>query len=277
VPIELVREAVFLGVGRFRSTVEVSWPSGRFVVSTADMDVSRRTFVSGPYGLDRLLRAAELVERETGRAIAGREVLEVGANIGTTTVPLLTVLGASRVHAFEPVPRNLALLERNVALNGLGEAVTVHASAISERPGTVSLTLPDRFWGSSRVSTGQPGPVHTARCRTIDELIAQRTIDPERLALVWIDVEGHEASVLRGATTLPPTPLVLEHDRDQHGDITELHRLLGTAVLYDLASGERTDTERLGREPAKPTDLLVLPQRCIVTRSRPARKAGGGQ
>ncbi len=101
IPRELWREGVFLLAGRFRETLSVRWPAGTFVVSTRDYDVSRRTFVSGPYGLERLLRVGGLVE------LGGREVLEIGANIGTTTVPLVTVLNAARVHACEPVTRNL--------------------------------------------------------------------------------------------------------------------------------------------------------------------------
>ncbi|HUB75834.1 MAG TPA: FkbM family methyltransferase, partial [Solirubrobacteraceae bacterium] len=123
-PRELWRECVFLLAGRRRETLTVRWPAGTFVVSTRDLDVSRRTFVAGPYGLERLLRAGELV------AVRGREVLEVGANIGTTTIPLVTLLGAARVHAFEPVARNFALLERNVELNGLGERVALHRAAV---------------------------------------------------------------------------------------------------------------------------------------------------
>ena len=69
----------------------------------------------------------------TARGSRGREVLEIGANIGTTTVPLVTVLGAAHGHAFEPIPRNLELLERNVAGNGLGDRVTIHAAAVSDR------------------------------------------------------------------------------------------------------------------------------------------------
>jgi FkbM family methyltransferase len=260
VPRELLREAAFFVAGRFRSTVEVRWPSGRYVVATADMDVSRRTYVSGPYGLERLLRAAELIERETGRGIRGLEVLEIGANIGTTTVPLVAVLGAARVHAFEPVPRNYALLERNVALNDLAGRVTLHRDAVSDHIGSVPLTVPDRFWGSSRIVAAEGAETHTASSVTIDSLITDGRIDPAKLALVWIDVEGHEASVLAGATNLRRTPMVLEHDPAQHTDMAKLHELIQTAQIYDLATCLHTSIEELQQEPTYSRDLLVLPQ-----------------
>lgn len=261
VPRELVREGMFFAAGRSGPTVEARWPSGRYVVATSDMDVSRRTFVAGPYGLDRLQRASALIEQETGRSIRGREVLEIGANIGTTTVPLITVCGAAHVHAFEPMPRNLELLERNIELNGLGERVTVHDAAVSDHSGSVALTIPDRFWGSSRIGASDGERTHTARSLTIDSLLADGTIDATRLALVWVDVEGHEAAVLSGATRLPPTPLVLEHDPAQQANLARLHSLMGQANLYDLATGERTTLEQLATaNSTKPTDLLLLPQ-----------------
>jgi FkbM family methyltransferase len=242
IPRELWREGAFLLAGRWRDTLEVAWPAGRFVVATHDYDVSRRTYVAGPYGLERLLRAGQLVE------LRGREVLEIGANIGTTTVPLVTVLGAAHVHAFEPVARNIELLERNVERNGLSERVSIRRAALSDRPGTLSFTVPERFWGSSRVAAeGQP-----AEATTIDALIAGG-LSP---ALVWIDVEGHEAAVLAGARTLGPVPIVLEHDPAQQPDLDALHAEIRRRAgrLIDLATGAEVSLERIGT-----TDLLILP------------------
>jgi FkbM family methyltransferase len=242
VPRELWREGVFFLAGRFRDTLTVRWPAGTFVVSTRDYDVSRRTYVSGPYGLERLLRLGGLVE------LRGREVLEVGANIGTTTVPFVTLLNAARVHACEPIRRNLALLELNVVRNGLRDRVTIHDVAVSDRPGTLSFSLADRYWGSSRVAAeGQP-----ARATTIDALLATG-LSP---ALVWIDVEGHEAAVLAGARTLGSVPIVIEHDPSQHADLAALHEEISRRAgrLIDLSSGEPVSLEGLGT-----TDLLILP------------------
>lgn len=245
-PRELWREAVFFAVGRLRDTLEVDWPAGSFIVSTHDYDVSRRTFVSGPYGLERLLRVGDHVD------LRGREVLEVGANIGTTTVPLVTLLGAAHVHACEPIPRNLTLLERNVSRNGLAARVTIHRAAVSARAGTLTLSLPDRFWGSSRVAAQG----YCASATTIDALLAGGTIDAERLALVWIDVEGHEAAVLAGGRSLPAVAIVLEHDPAQQPDLSALHAEIARRAsrLIDLASGEEVALAGLGT-----TDLLILP------------------
>ncbi|MGA2758436.1 MAG: FkbM family methyltransferase, partial [Solirubrobacteraceae bacterium] len=111
----------------------MAWPSGRYALSTQDLVVSLRTYVSGPYELAHLVDVVGQVERVTGYPIAGREVLEIGANIGTTTVPLITLIGAVHVTAIEPVPGNCELLSRTIALNGLNDRVTVHGVALSDR------------------------------------------------------------------------------------------------------------------------------------------------
>ena len=116
---EFSREAFFRAAGHFTPSVEVEWPSGRFFLSTADRDISRVTFMSGPFGLAVLHRAARLLTEHTGAGIAGREVIEIGANIGTTTVPLITELNAHRPHAFEPSPESHRLLRQTVIANGL--------------------------------------------------------------------------------------------------------------------------------------------------------------
>lgn len=108
--------------------------------------------------------------------------LDVGAYIGTHTVFFGLICRASRVHAFEPRPQLAARIETNVQLNGLGDRVTVHQVALTDRPGDVSLT----FRGVTHVVPGQ----------RLDDLVR------ERVAVIKIDVEGMEPAVLRGASRM---------------------------------------------------------------------------
>ena len=241
IPRELWREGVFLLAGRFRETLSVRWPAGTFVVSTRDYDVSRRTFVSGPYGLERLLRVGGLVE------LAGREVLEIGANIGTTTVPLVTVLNAARVHACEPVTRNLALLERNVLSNGLRDRVTIHRTAVSDRVGTLNFSLADRYWGSSRVAAeGEP-----ATATTIDALLA--TESRRRSSGAMSRDTRPRSSPVQERSPSPDRDRARPNSARRPDSLhSEIARRAGQ--LIDLVSGQPVSLEGLGT-----TDLLILP------------------
>jgi hypothetical protein len=67
---------------------------------------------------------------------AGMKYLEIGANIGYFTVLASTLVGtAGRIHAFEPQPTTLALLEINCALNHCGDLCELSPLAVSEADG----------------------------------------------------------------------------------------------------------------------------------------------
>lgn len=136
---------------------------------------------------------------------AGDRILDVGANIGYMTSLFAIRAGPTGlVHSFEPHPGILPLLKRNltnVNLTGRAAEVILHACALGESSGPAQLVESDSFqWneGSARVrsanDTGQEGRAHTVEVKTLDALFPDETF-----ILMKIDVEGFEASVLRGA------------------------------------------------------------------------------
>ncbi len=223
---ELRREAFFRLARPFTETLEVEWSSGRFLVSTADRDVSRRTFTSGPFDLGGLKQAHECIREVLGDQfdLRSAEVLDFGANIGTTSVPMVTELGAAKVHAFEPAPQNFRLLRENVVGNELDDRIFPHRLALSDEEGRVAFELSPRNSGDNRVrvqglSAGESHFEESSReviqveAATVDSLIDKGTFDLAKVGLVWIDTQGHEALLLRGASQLLRTriPIVMEY------------------------------------------------------------------
>ena len=258
---ELAREAFFRAAGRFTPTVEVEWASGRYLVATADRDVSRVTFMVGPYGLETLRRAVQLMGLHGHAPVAGREVLEIGANIGTTTIPLVHEFGAAHVHAFEPSPVNYRLLRQNVLANGLEASVTTYEMAVSDRDGKLPFVSTPRNGGSSHVAA-ESEATHFVPALRVDALLERGTITASRLGLVWIDVEGHEAAVLAGADLLGPVPIVIEYQPRLYRDVDRLNELITRrrGRVFDLSSGaEVSASDLVGRNQAEATDLLLLP------------------
>jgi FkbM family methyltransferase len=129
-------------------------------------------------------------------------ILDVGANLGWYSLLLGRRFPRARIHAFEPEPRNLALLRENVARNGLAN-VTVHGAAVAERVGTVQLyPYPEKNMGRHSVL-----PIHDAApvavpAVALDGFLAEQGIPPLRVGFVKIDIEGYEAVALRGAREL---------------------------------------------------------------------------
>jgi FkbM family methyltransferase len=129
----------------------------------------------------------------------GDRCLDVGANIGVHTVRLGKLVGpAGQVIAIEPDPELARRNAANAALNGLDQVTVVQAAASDRAGQRVTLyRAADADANRARASlfpypylTGRAAPVRTV---TVDEAAGGP------VALIKIDVEGHEAAVVAGA------------------------------------------------------------------------------
>lgn len=180
----------------------------------------------------------------------GAVVYDVGANVGFFTLLGARLAGSEGiVFAFEPLPRNVEILNRHIALNGVPN-VRVLAIALSSQSGTA------RFQAASDAAMGtltENGDLEV-RVETIDGLVEGGTLLPP--AFLKIDVEGAEYDVLTGAEkTLRrerPAILLSTHGSARHARCAELLEGFGFALrlLRDPAgdgNGVLLATRRLPR------------------------------
>lgn len=124
----------------------------------------------------------------------GDSFFDVGANIGTVTLPV-ALAGAAECLAFEPERANAARLAENAELNGLANVTVIEAAAWRE-PGEVRLRG-DGPVGTGTASAFAHGDGTTAvPAVTIDDFAGGGRAAP---SVIKIDVEGAELEVLRGA------------------------------------------------------------------------------
>lgn len=140
-------------------------------------------------------------------------VLDIGANIGLSTLAVAPQVPAGRVLAFEPVPRNLAALRWNLAANGLAQARAVPV-ALGQEAGRLRFFVSEEFGAGGHAMTerhaaGAELPATEVPMTTLDAFAAAEGIG--RIDLVKLDVEGFEPEVLAGgAATLARTrPVVV--------------------------------------------------------------------
>jgi FkbM family methyltransferase len=283
---EVGRGYAFKLLSRLTPVAAVDADGIRYLVETSDRSIGRETYIHRGYDVDVMDRIIRLTEDlvDVRPLLEGRTFVDVGANIGTTTIPAVIRYGAAEVVAFEPVPATFVLLQCNLIVNALAERVRAIPVALSDESGAALMELSGNSLGDSRVRTQElsdeqnllgEGGWATTRVRTqrFDELYEQLGIDLERVAMLWIDTQGHEAHVLAGASSILERgiPLVLEYwpyGLRRARSLDRLHDLLARsyrtfvdaradeplpmpiAALGDLAPRYPT--------PADYTDLIVI-------------------
>jgi FkbM family methyltransferase len=159
---------------------------------------SKRLFASGlgvavrrlrnvPFGVDWVEDAAHYL------GPGARVFVDVGANEGQTALRLLARYPGAEVHSFEPVPETFERMRRRLA----GTGVRAVQSAVGDRVGRATLFLGD---GSEHSGFDAGGEEVEVDVTTLDEYAARALRAP--IDLLKVDVEGHEAAVLAGASGL---------------------------------------------------------------------------
>lgn len=199
------RELQFSWLQRRSPVIVSAFGDGRLVMDTADNEIARGVYVSGGYERFYMAAVVDYLRCRHPDFGAHDTFLDVGANFGTSTIDALLHFGFARAVCFEPERSRVRLLKANLALNDVDERVTVHPIALSDRDGQGvlerSVTNGGDNWllpeGSGATPTSAPVP-----CRRLDSLVAERSVSLDKVGLVWIDAQGHEASVLGGAQQL---------------------------------------------------------------------------
>ncbi len=180
----------------------------------------------------------------------GDHVLDIGANVGVYTLFCANEIAPSgRVVCFEPGSVALERLRENVELNGLGELVTVHDLALSDRNGTLEFTTGRDSTNQIRTDDDNATGGVEVRTARLDDIVAGDDGSIPQFAAAKMDIEGAEPLALAGADKLlstanPPVWLIEINGRLRSFGTTEaeFESWLGDRgfdlALYDGASGE---------------------------------------
>jgi FkbM family methyltransferase len=202
----------------------------------------------------------------------GDRCIDVGANIGVHTVRLARLVGSrGEVIALEPDKEVAHRAHRNIMLNQLSNVHVINAAASDEAGGNVQLYRPDaRDTNRARASLLRhsylTGSASTVPVVTIDEICRGP------VTLMKIDVEGHEAAVVRGAAATIDRyspAVVFEYAPQFLRDASESpfgwladrgYELLQIRRTRNRVTGRgRLVLDRLQELPAEGGDILAVP------------------
>jgi len=218
------RDAFFDDAPRFTPFVAAMESSSPLLVRTDDHVVGRMMFIKGTRPeIGTLNRTIAVLRAEKIKTVAGKLFVDIGANIGTSVIAALKTYGFAGALACEPEPENYRLLRANLVLNDLDDRVLTLPVAVSNTLGPQRLVLhptnsgghllePDGNDLSGVPDAPQEGRRVPVEKVTLDFLVERGLLDPSEVGLLWVDVQGSEGRVLKGAKQLVRrgTPVVFE-------------------------------------------------------------------
>jgi FkbM family methyltransferase len=123
----------------------------------------------------------------------GMCVVDVGANVGLYTGLFSRLVGPTgRVISVEPVDANFESLSRSVRRNGWAN-VEAHHCALAAESGAARMKCDPLNSGNNAIERIVDDTAAGVTLKTVDEIVAGRRVD-----FIKVDVQGWEASVLRG-------------------------------------------------------------------------------
>ena len=174
----------------------VLWRTGLCRFFVIDRGTYKLRFFPSSLSADYWLNANERTDEEEFFRTYLRPndtVVDVGANVGALSLAASRAVGESgRVFAIEPHPAVFAYLFANIKLNG-SRNITSLNTALADKPGQICFSdLRNDDCNRIVAESGLIVPV-----ATLNLLLS---LEPSRVALLKVDVEGYEKFVFDGAS-----------------------------------------------------------------------------
>lgn len=248
-----------------------------------DAIITEQIFVNGSFNGKEIRSLLRWMEHHQRLSEDRNVIINIGANIGTTSIPLAQQT-ACHVLAIEPIRSNFLLLRENVDQNSLDDRITCVQAAIDVQAGVRRMAVPQSNCGGGIISSAGTAPRFAesnearerteVRADTLRHILEEQRISPHQVAFVWSDTEGSEFRVIETGQELwrAGVPLYVEifpeAMRMQHG----LDRFIQLANRYFERFVECPDLVADGAE-ARSRPVGELPD--LVDRLDRAFRASG--
>jgi FkbM family methyltransferase len=158
-------------------------------------------------------------ERESFAIHDGWMIVDIGAGLGDFTVSVARRFPNGKVLAFEPFGESFALLERNIAMNGVTNVVA-RRLAIGDAAGVARLSLGTGV--AVQHSTARAGDAEAGE--SVDETPLGAALDAagaDRCDFLKLDCEGAEYAILRQAAADGTLARIRRISMEYHDGVTD--------------------------------------------------------
>ena len=198
-------------------------------------------------------------------------IVEIGANDGTHTAWFLEIFDNPRIYCFEPEPRAIERFKRNIDDN---PKVTLFEYALADRNGEMEFYQSSGFMGDHRDQLMPGGWDYSGSIRKpklhleihpkikfeTSIMVPVRTLDSccdeiniRSIDFLWMDVQGAEIDVFRGARN------VLPHVHHIYTEYSNVEIYEGQAGLKELLKELKT----FKVDKKYPDDVLLVNSRFL--------------
>lgn len=103
-----------------------------FVVNSSDHSIGKELFIKSEFGFDSIIKAFKII-KQNYKTISNYTLLDIGANIGSISIPSVKRKFLKEAIAVEPNPESYQLLNANVFINKLNNRIKTVKTCIGER------------------------------------------------------------------------------------------------------------------------------------------------
>ncbi|MBD5538367.1 MAG: FkbM family methyltransferase [Lachnospiraceae bacterium] len=198
----------FFLVKRGQNYLTVATEGGDYITHASDYAISANMFLRKQTYSQREIDLFILLAKQYYGTTQNESAFffDIGANIGTTCIYVKKCLLPNiSIAAFEPIYKNYKLLLANFILNDITDYVAVN-KAVSDASASYKMRFEAGNPGGSSIVSGEEAmeasDLQSVDSLSVDEFLMQNHIEPANVRYVWIDTEGFEANVLKGAKLL---------------------------------------------------------------------------
>tara|TARA_A100001015_G_C15044050_1_gene742096 strand:- start:3473 stop:4471 length:999 start_codon:yes stop_codon:yes gene_type:complete len=185
----------------------------KYVLLSKDKVISKEIFINDQFELEKLKKTLNFLSSSHKVST----LYDIGANLGITCIPAIKRGLIKKAYAVEPEKENFEILKTNILLNNLQNKIEVFNCALSDEKKSASMEISPDNSGDHRVLQNVNFNIHGEEDRETQiiktELFDDLFTDVKREKdLIWIDTQGHEPKVLKGAKSLIKNkiPIVIE-------------------------------------------------------------------